>query len=333
MNKTRHLVSLVKIFFSYLKRKEIPGYMPSRLWIETTSRCNLACSMCINKDMPSGQKKDMDFNFYKKIIDEAAGAVYDVNLFHRGEPLLHPRITDMVSYAAARRVRTRLHTNATLLDVKLSRDLILAGLDMISFSFDGYTREEYENNRAGADYGRTLENIKGFLRIKKELGAKKPLALIQIIESGSINNNDERRQQKAFFLKNFKNHLPDRIVTRKPHNWGGLLDGPTGGTSDPSAGKRNACTFPWYTLTIFFNGKVYPCPQDFMGRMPVGDLKKNSIKEIFNGPEIRELRKMFKSEEIMKNLPCYGCDRITRDTFMRIPKEYINTFMKDNISE
>ena len=332
MNRTRHLLNLTKIFFSYLKRKEIPGYMPSRLWIETTSRCNLTCGMCINKNIPLSQKKDMNFNLYKKIIDEAAGAVYDVNLFHRGEPLLNPRITEMISYAATRRIRTRLHTNATLLDRKLSQGLILAGLDMISFSFDGYTREEYENNRAGADYGRTLENIKGFLRIKKELGAKKPLALIQIIESGSINNN-ERRQQKAFFLKNFKNHPPDRVVTRKPHNWGGLLSGSVEETSDPPGGKRNACTFPWYALTIFFDGKVYPCPQDFMGRMPVGDLKNSSIKEIFNGPEIRELRKMFKSEELVKSLPCSGCDRIIRDTFMGIPKEYINAFMKDNVSE
>ncbi|MFC2145241.1 radical SAM/SPASM domain-containing protein [Actinomycetota bacterium] len=333
MNRIRHLLNLVKIFFSYLKREEIPGYMPSRLWIETTSRCNLTCSMCINKDIPSNQKKDMDFTLYKNIIDEAAGAVYDVNLFHRGEPLLHPRIAEMISYAATRKIRTRLHTNATLLDQKLSQDIILAGLDMISFSFDGYTREEYENNRTGADYERTLENIKGFLRIKKALGAKKPITLIQIIESGSIKNNDERQQQKAFFLKNFENHPPDSLVTRKPHNWGGLLGWAIGGASTPPGGRRNACTFPWYALTIFFDGKVYPCPQDFMGMVPIGDLKKNSIKEIFNNLEIRELRKIFKLKELGKSLPCISCDRIIRDTFMGIPKEYINAFMKDNISE
>jgi radical SAM protein with 4Fe4S-binding SPASM domain len=333
MNRTRHLIRLVKIFFSYLKRKEVLGYMPSRLWIETTSRCNLTCGLCINKDMPSSQKKDMDLTLYKKIIDDAAGSVYDVNLFHRGEPLFHPQIADMISYAAVRKIRTRLHTNATLLDRKLSHDIILAGLDMISFSFDGYTRKEYENNRAGADYVKTLENIKGFLRTKKELGANKPLAIIQIIESGSMKNNDEGQLQKALFLKNFENLPLDRIMTRKPHNWGGLLGSSKEGASGPSGSKRNACTFPWYTLTIFFDGKVYPCPQDFMGRIPIGDLKKNSIKEIFNNQKIRELRKIFKSEDLAKSLPCISCDRITRETFMGIPKEYINAFMKDNISE
>jgi len=330
MKRTRHLLSLVKIFFSYLKRKEIPGYMPSRLWIETTSRCNLACGLCVNKDIPASQKKDMDFGLYKKIIDEAAGDVYDINLFHRGEPLLHPQIADMISYGSAKNIRTRLHTNATLLDGKLSRDIILTGLDMISFSFDGYTRQEYEKNRIGADYKRTLDNIKGFLKIKKELGTKKPITVLQIIECSSGKKTQEKLQRKSF-LKGFKNHPPDRLIIRKPHNWGGLLDGCTPDRDSLSGVSRHACTFPWYSLTIFFNGKVYPCPQDFMGNMPIGDLKNNSIKEIFNGPKIRELRRMFKSKEIAKNLPCNSCDRIIRDTFMGIPKEYLKAFMRDNI--
>ncbi len=67
MNRTEHLLHLVKIFFSYLKRIETADYMPSRLWIETTSRCNLKCDLCINKDMPDSQKSDMDLKLYKKI--------------------------------------------------------------------------------------------------------------------------------------------------------------------------------------------------------------------------------------------------------------------------
>lgn len=331
MNRTRHLLGLVKIFFSYLKRKEIPDYMPSRLWIEVTSRCNLACGLCINKDIPASQKRDMDFDLYKKIINEAAGTVYDINLFHRGEPLLHPQIVDMISYGAAKNIRTRLHTNAVLLDKNLSRNIILAGLDMISFSFDGYTRKEYEKNRIGGNYEKTLENIKGFLKIKKELRVKKPLTIIQVIECGASKKTNEKLQQK-YFIKNFEGYPPDRFIIRKPHNWGGLL-----GSCEPDrdsfpGDSRNACTFLWYSLTIFFNGKVYPCPQDFMGRMLVGDLKKNSIKEIFNGPEMRELRRMFKSKKILNDLPCSSCDRIIRDTFMGIPKEYLNAFLKDNVS-
>ena len=329
MSRTKHLLCLAKIFFSYLKRKEIPDYMPSRLWIETTSRCNLACSLCINKDIPSSGKKDMDLGLYKKIIDEAAETVYDINLFHRGEPLLHPQIIDMISYGSSKNIRTRLHTNATLLNKKFSRSIILAGLDMVSFSFDGYTKEEYERNRKGADYEKTLGNIKSFLKIKKELGAKKPLTIIQIIEDSPDIKNKGRRQ-KMDFLKNFNAYPPDRFIIRKPHNWGGLLKDELLKDSH-RAGSRLACTFPWYCLTIFFDGKVYPCPQDFMGKMPIGDLNRDSIKEIFSGTKIRKLRRMFKSKTVAEDLPCNSCDRLIRNTFMGIPKEYLKAFLKDNL--
>ena len=170
MNKRKHLTLLLKILSSYIHKKEILDYLPVKLWIETTSRCNLRCGSCLNRDLPSEKKKDMDLDLYKSIIDQAAGNIYDVNLFHRGEPLLHPDITSMVSYAAERAVKTRVHTNATLLDREMGRALIMAGLDSISFSFDVYNKEDYEKKRSGADFYITLDNIRQFLKIKKQLG-------------------------------------------------------------------------------------------------------------------------------------------------------------------
>jgi len=319
MTSAINLLRLSKIFFSYLAKRESVGYMPLRLWIETTGRCNLKCVFCINKDLPPDQKKDMDTGLYKKIIDEAAGNVYDVNLFHRGEPLLHPDITDMIAYAADRDIRTRIHTNATLLNEELGRRIIYAGLDMISFSFDGYTAEEHEKNRKGADFERTLENIKGFLKVKKEMGSKKPETIIQIMETASPDKTLPDRRKA--FIKRFEGLSPDRIITRKPHNWGGLLKIKDESGTVPEA--RHSCTFPWYSLTI--------CPQDFMGSMPVGDINKSSIKEIFNGERLKEIRRMFASKNIKEGIPCGTCDRIRRNTFMGIPLEYLPAFLRDNL--
>ena len=101
----------------------------------------------------------MDFDLYKKIIDEAKDFVFDVNLFHRGESLLHPRIYDMIKYANEKGIYTRLFTNATLLDDKNAKSIIDSGLDFISFSFDGYTKEDYEKVRINFDFDKTINNI------------------------------------------------------------------------------------------------------------------------------------------------------------------------------
>ncbi len=48
--------------------------------------------MCPNKDLTKEQKGFMDFDLFKKIVDEAKDFVFDVHLLHRGESLLHPRL-------------------------------------------------------------------------------------------------------------------------------------------------------------------------------------------------------------------------------------------------
>lgn len=289
----------------------------------------MKCRFCVNKNLPPDMKGDMDFNLFKKIIDEITGKVYDINLFHRGEPLLNRDIVSMVSYAARRGIKTRIHTNATLLDKDLSRKLILAGLDLISFSFDGYTKEEYEKNRSGADFNETLGRIIDFLKVKSKLGSKKPYTIIQVIDQKEKFSGGETGRQRKIFLKNFKNLPLNKIVTRNPHNWGGLLELNKKDKERKSDSKKSLCTFPWYSLTVFYDGRVFLCPQDFEGRICLGDLNNERINEIFNGKIMRIVRDIFISGKIEDVIPCSNCDRVRRKTFLKVPLEYLGIFIKD----
>ena len=72
--KNNFLPNITKDLFVFLlKRQNV--YLPIKLWIETTSRCNLECRLCANKDLPLNQKGDLGFELYKKIIDEAKNFV------------------------------------------------------------------------------------------------------------------------------------------------------------------------------------------------------------------------------------------------------------------
>lgn len=274
----------------------------------------------------------MDFGLYKKIIDEIAGRVYDINLFHRGEPLLNKNLIKMIEYAEKKGIKTRIHTNAALLDKETARKIISAGLDFISFSFDGYTKEVYEKNRAGAHFEKTLANIIDFLKVKAELKSIKPYTVIQVIQDREKTKQRETPEKKKDFIKNFRNLPLDKIVTRYPHNWGGLLD-TGGGKNKNEAGvkKYTCCTFPWYSLTVFYNGRVFLCPQDFEGRICLGDAGKERIGDIFNGKVIKDMRKKFKSGLIDSVIPCRNCDRIGRKTFLGVPLEYLAVFIREHL--
>ncbi|RLF38608.1 MAG: radical SAM protein, partial [Thermoplasmata archaeon] len=168
--KVGNLIKLTKIFLNYKLKRDTLSYLPIRLWIEPTSHCNLKCIMCLNKDLPPGKKGYMDFEVFKKIIDEVKGHTHDISIHHRGESLLHPKLPDMIRYATESGVYVKLHTNATLLSEKKSIELIESGLNLLSFSFDGYGKEEYEKIRIGANFEKTLENIKNFIKIREDLG-------------------------------------------------------------------------------------------------------------------------------------------------------------------
>ncbi|MBN1298739.1 MAG: radical SAM protein [Actinobacteria bacterium] len=328
------LKSLAKSYISYTKKKERCAYFPYKLWIETTSRCNLACSACLNKYLSPRDRGDMDFNLFKKIIDQSKDYVYEIYLFHRGEPLLHPEINKMIEYARSSNIKTVIHTNAVLLDRAMSEKIVKSGLSKIYFSLDTFIKSDYEKNRKGADFDVTLKNIREFLKIKSKTGSKKPAAFILLMDLNDkpLSVYDKKKQWAEFnvFRKEFKGLGLDGFVKRKAHNWGGNLNTEVSKKNKHMQANRHiiTCTFPWYSLTIFFNGKVYLCPQDFIGRYEIGDINKNTIQEIFNDEPIRTARKKLGSKNISGMEGCLKCDRLQRKTFAGVPAEYIRQFLK-----
>ena len=88
-----------------------------------------------------------------------------------GEPLLHPRIIDMIDYATERRLWTELSTNATRLDEEMARRVLASGLRRIYLSMDGLTKETYEKVRVRGNFETVLGNIERFLDLKHALGS------------------------------------------------------------------------------------------------------------------------------------------------------------------
>jgi MoaA/NifB/PqqE/SkfB family radical SAM enzyme len=330
--KFQHMRRLARIFWAYRTGKATVPQLPVRLWIESTSRCNLRCGYCPNKDVAKEDHGFMDFGLYTSIIDQVAGHAYDVNLFHRGEPLMHPRLADMVAYARDKGLYTRVHTNITLLNEKKGRALIESGLDFLSCSFDGYEKDMYEKNRVGAKFEWALGHLKSFLELKRDLGAKNPLTVLQVMEIGAPPKAELKRLRRAF-LDNFEGLPLDRVVLRTPHNWAGDVFVPELSREALLADGRRftPCTFLWYSTSVYWDGTVVACPQDFFGKLGMGDLKQKPLHEIWNDSRLVDLRAKMAAGDIPKNLPCYTCDRIWRHQVMQVPTDYLRTFLSDHL--
>ncbi len=135
----------------------------AKLYIEPTNQCNLDCRTCIRNvwTEPLGQMSDEVFG---RIVQGLRDFSPPPMVFFGswGEPLVHPKIVEMVTRAKALGSRVELITNGTRLVPDVTQGLIAAGLDVLWVSLDGATPETYADVRLGAALPQILENLRCF---------------------------------------------------------------------------------------------------------------------------------------------------------------------------
>lgn len=302
---------LAQITASYgLFRQKKVHHFPYRLWIEPTNRCNLACVMCPNDGFKKEDLGNMDWDLYTSLIDQAAGRVHDVNLHHRGEPTLHPKLPEMIRYAHENKVRTKLHTNGTTLTADLAEAILDSGLELLSISFDGYTAETYEKIRVRANFDRTLKQIHYLLDLRKQRGQTKPKIVMEVMEFEAFDPVVKKQ-----FIADLKRRGLDRMIIKKPHNWAGNVELNTFESQDFSP-----CTFPWHAMVVLWDGKVGSCPHDFFAKIHYGDANTDSLETIFNSEPIQTLRSQMLGNALSGlTEPCSSCDSVRRKRMAGIP--------------
>lgn len=135
---------------------------PTKLFVETTSRCNLNCFMCV-KQSDKGAIVDGDLadtTFAR--IGDALPHLDALVLNGIGEPLLHRGLEEFIRLAKARmpaRGWVGFQSNGALLDQGRALSLVEAGLDRIGLSLDGVTPETFRRVREGGE----LSGVEGAL--------------------------------------------------------------------------------------------------------------------------------------------------------------------------
>ncbi len=301
-----------KAFLFFLKRKNILNQLqdrmkwylaprfyyvvdfPTHLEIEASVGCQMRCPMCKREQMPNDLKYgNMDFDLYKKIIDEAsARGVYSIKLSWRGEPLLNPNIVEMIKYAKQKNIKdVAFLTNGERLKSELSIRLIESGLDWISISVDGMN-EIYNRIRWPETFNGISQKIKFFKQYRDQHGYKKPLIRIQTIWSAVKNDPDSYFR---FFEK-----LTDKVYIIADQHRFDLI-------SFPRVSKFK-CPMPWQRMAVGWNGIVMKCVCDYNEYEIVGDVKKQSLYEIWHGEKMNKYRSLIRKGKIYTMKSCATCN-------------------------
>lgn len=285
---------------------------PYAVIIETGNTCNFNCPTCPTPHELIYQRRKpllMDFEKYKRIIDNIKNYVHIVYLYNSNEPLLHSRIAEAIKYAADNNLHTMVSTNCSLLDKNKAKELLNSGLGEIRFALDGLTKESYEQFRVGGDFETVKGNIENFCELKEKMNKKRPITTLQFILNKL--NQDEIPEIKKFVKQNKidKLYIKPFVLSEYAYNKNEIQNLSEKFLADKDIYDENIiykkdeqglspkieykkCPNVKRVFTILADGRAVMCCFDLFGDHVYGDLSEQTFKEVWNSDKAKNMRKM-----------------------------------------
>jgi radical SAM protein with 4Fe4S-binding SPASM domain len=257
--------------------------------IELTNNCNLMCNMCARRLM-TRERGFMDKEIWIRILDECIKTGTPIRFIRWGEPFLHRKIIDWARKVKEAGLLLHITNNGLVITEPQMQEIVNMGLDSIIFSMQGATKKGYEKMRNNKEYDKLHANILKLVEIRGN--NKAPYIHI------SSTMTDETKEE----IDKFKEY------------WSNIVDSvDTGKTSfsrfDGEDGEYIPCNEVYQKLSIDWDGKVTACCGDYDNLLTVGDIKKESLVEIFNGEKLKSIRTILDNKGHKNLALCSKCHK------------------------
>jgi len=270
--------NIYDFFYLRMIRKKIENY-DVMVTVEPNNICNLKCIMCPYKDMKR-KRESMPMGLFKKIVDDArAMGCKEIQLTQYNEPFTDKFLFERLAYIRKKGMKSSFYSNAVLLNSDKIKRILENPADLIRFSVDGSRKETFEKIRVGANFEKVTENIKKLYLERQKRG--KSLPVIEVFFTALDTNRREARE----FMKQWKTYSDFASIypadSRESEKFVGI---------DYKKLKFYPCFNP-KKLIVLSSGKVVLCCVDVDGKVVLGDVRKNSLKEILNSEAYEEIYK------------------------------------------
>ncbi|MGE0763257.1 MAG: radical SAM/SPASM domain-containing protein [Bdellovibrionales bacterium] len=314
----------------YLVRQKAHEF-PLMIILALVYPCNFGCPNCPYSDGNSTLRKFYHDNkadlfpveLWNKLATEAGPHESFLRCTGGGEPMLHPKMTEMIEFAKDKGARVWLNTNGSRFgpDAKGRERLqrvIKAGIDIIEFSMDAGDYEAYAKLRPPIGgppkdpevwFNSHVGNIREALHLRKEYKSPTRIVVSMIRQEAIADKLD-------LYVKFYMEDVGvDEVITRKFLSWDDNTNINLEKSLDkhlykdlPSE-KKEPCVWPFERLNIDTMGRIALCGQDISFRTATlfPNAKEKSLKEIWQGEMFRWYREMHMNGRGNQCFPCRGC--------------------------
>jgi radical SAM protein with 4Fe4S-binding SPASM domain len=304
------------------------------VYLELTRECNLSCEHCY-RGAGTPREDELTFKEITSLIDQMVDiGVLSITLTG-GEPLLHPRIFDIMKYARKKRLSILLFTNGTLIVPHIAQKLQFLPVYKVAVSVDGPDAQIHDGIR-GVE-GAFQKTLRGIILLKNfEIPTQVNICLSR--------SNYEKFEEILFLMK----HLGVTEFYVRPVTFTGRTSSsqdktdPLSEKAQPTEGKEEDfcitpveylevlrllhdfkarelnmnlkkrvmysmqeinCGIGTKSLTVQSDGTVVPCPP-FAQETSLGTIRDQSLLDIWNdSPLLNTLRAM----NVFETHPCKEC--------------------------
>lgn len=267
---------------------------PWVVFVDPASACNFRCKFCPtgHHDLVAGRFNGiMKFDLFQKVVEdllEFDRPVKVLRLYKDGEPFLNRRLSDMVVYAkmsgCVEMVDTT--TNGSLLDPERVWPVIDAGLDRINVSIEGVTKDAYrEVACVEFDFDRLVRNVRWLYEHRGQC-----VVHVKTIREALTGD------QEVEFKSIFGDHCDEIFVENFSPCWP-EFDGEaaTGwkiarGLYGQPVTETEVCPYIFYGYSVNADGQVSACFIDWARKLVVGDVRRESMRDIWKGERMTALR-------------------------------------------
>jgi len=295
----------------------IPLKVPFIINVDPSDVCNFQCKFCptgdreLMKKTPGRNHGVMSLDLYKKIIDDICAfekPIKVLRLYKDGEPLLNPDFAEMVRYAKEKKCSERIDTttNAVLLTPEKNLAIIEAGLDRINISIEGINARQYmEFSNYKIDFDKLVRNIRHFYENRKQC------EIIVKINGDILSDEDKNKFYEIFgdiadgvFIEHVMSCWPEFELK-------GVNVNQEYGIYGQKIKEVQVCPYVFYSFSVNSDGTASTCFLDWSRKLIIGDVKSESVKDIWLGKKLKEYQKMFLMKKRKEHPVCGNCGQMS----------------------
>lgn len=292
--------------FKYRFGKSLKLTAPVDVSLELASVCNQHCSYCYHADPDNLQFKTGIMSkavAFQIIIDAYENHVPSLKFNWKGESTINPHFNEITAYArkiAHGPVFIDRITNSNF-KFRTDREDIFEGLcnqTKVKVSYDSFDKKVFEIQRSGGDHELTTRNIDKFYNhpLRKNTDLVIQAVRTQLNKDEDLEGMAKRRWPSATLS------VREVVAGRKEQDIEKLEN------QKRDSSCRQSCLQAHVRIIFNHDGEAFPCCPVVDESLPLGNIKKKSIHEIFNGWKAEELRRQLKSKEAFTTFnACKGC--------------------------